>query len=150
AGRRLGRPRRRALVSLALAPDAVGADAVAEVGLRVVVDVDLDLALVAVVVADLLAPGADGQEAAQHLHPREAPRRATAQREVPGGAGHQQRPQRRHHPRRAVQRPERAAVDDRDVALGAGADAEALHAVVVPRVHEADAAHAQEAAQAHL
>src|ERR1700733_10493069 len=46
---------------------AVGADPVGELGLGAGAEVRLDLAPVAAVIADLLAPGADRQQAGQHL-----------------------------------------------------------------------------------
>ena len=46
----------------------IGANAVREVGPRVLMDIGLDLAPVALVVTDALAPGADRQEPVQHLH----------------------------------------------------------------------------------
>ena len=50
---------------------ALGTDPVAEIGLRVVTNIGLDLVPVALVVADLLAAGADGDQPAEQLDPGE-------------------------------------------------------------------------------
>src|SRR5687767_14822270 len=62
--------RRRASVTPIL-DDAVGADAMAEVGLRMRAKVRLDLAPVALVVPHFLAGRADGEKALQDLQLRE-------------------------------------------------------------------------------
>ncbi len=60
-----GRPE---LGTLSIDPlEAVGAHAVAELGLGMMVDEDLELVPVAFVVADLLAAGADQQKPFEHL-----------------------------------------------------------------------------------
>src|ERR1039457_993095 len=58
-------PRRSLLRPLLL--EAVGANAVREIGLRVLAKIGLDLAPVALVVANPLAPGANGQQPVQRL-----------------------------------------------------------------------------------
>jgi hypothetical protein len=47
--------------------EALGTDAMGELGVRVISHIDFDLGPVAVVVADLFAGGADGQQPAQGL-----------------------------------------------------------------------------------